>query len=97
MSFFPELELQIGLNRRKGLLILGGLACAVFADELRKMSPSREGPRDATLATLLSRMRQMVVERLAVGGGFACSGLVGDHDVAELRRLVIGGAFGRRK
>jgi len=64
MSFFPELELQIGLNRRKGLLILGGLACvSVFADELRKMSPSHEGPRDATLATLLSRMRQMVVER----------------------------------
>jgi hypothetical protein len=43
---------------------MGGLACAsVFADELRKISPSVEGPRDTRLATLLNRMRRIVAER----------------------------------
>src|SRR5262245_1227625 len=64
MSCFPERGLAGGLSRRKGLLILGSLACAsVFADELRKISPSGKGLRDAGLTTLLSRMRRIVTER----------------------------------
>ena len=64
MSFFPELRPHVGLSRRKGLLMLGGLACAsVFADELRKMSPSGDAPRDTMLVALLNRMRRIVAER----------------------------------
>ena len=64
MSCFPERGLRDGLSRRKGLLILGSLACAsVFADELRKLPPPSQGPRDAALTTLLSRMRRIVTER----------------------------------
>jgi hypothetical protein len=64
MSCFPERGLRDGLSRRKGLIILGSLACAsVFADEFRKLPPPSQGPRDAALTTLLSRMRRIVTER----------------------------------
>ena len=47
-----------------GLIILGGLACgSVFANELRKIPPPGEAPRDAALTTLLSRMRRIVADR----------------------------------
>jgi hypothetical protein len=64
MSSFPDPALHLGLNRRMGLLILGGLVCAsVFADELRQISPPGVAPRDAALTTLLSRMRRIVADR----------------------------------
>jgi len=64
MSCFPDPVLLPGLSRRRGLLILGGLACAsVFADDLRKIFPPGVAPRAAALTTLLSRMRRIVAER----------------------------------
>jgi hypothetical protein len=64
MSCFPESALHLSVSRRRGLLLLGGLACvSVFGDELREISPPGVASRDAALTALLNRMRRIVTER----------------------------------
>ena len=64
MPCSPEPELRLGVSRRMGLLILASLACSsVFADELREISPPSEASHDASLTTLLNRMRRIVADR----------------------------------
>ena len=64
MSCFPESALHLSVSRRRGLFLLGGLACvSVFGDELRKIPPPGVASRDAALTALLNRMRRIVTER----------------------------------
>ena len=59
-----------------------GIAFMIVADEVKK--------------SMHRQMGEVMRERLALGLGLARDGLVGQHDVAEMRR-VVRGALGRKR
>ena len=58
-----------------------GIAFMIVADEVKK--------------SMHRQMGEMLRERLVFGFGLACDSLAGQHDVAEMRR-VVRGALGRK-
>ncbi len=52
---------------------------------------------DEVQETMYRKMGEMMRERLALGAGLTRDGLIGEHDVAEMRRLVRGSLARKRQ